>query len=159
MCRKLGFLHFIFFAAILTAWTVALLSPVPHESAEKVLGNDFGVFLFGKSLHVFSYAFLTVLGGTIAYFGRRWWWVLPGLVLHGSAIEIIQPHVGRTGRVQDVVLDSIGIAVGWLVILGWRRITRPAGSSTPEGPAAAESSPPHPRPTTRPSVPTSADSR
>lgn len=159
MRRTIDRFHIWLFAAFLIAWTIALLLPVPHESAEKVLGDDFGVFLFGKSLHIGSYAFLTVLGGTVAAFGRRWWWVLPGLLAHGSAIEIIQPHVGRTGRIEDVGLDLIGIAIGGLVILGWRRFTRPAGLSSPGEPAAEKSSRLHPLPTKRPSIPTSADSR
>lgn len=158
MRRGLYPLHLFGFVAILIAWTIALLLPVPQESAEKVLGDDFGVFLFGKSLHIGSYAFLTLLGGTIAYFGRRWWWVVPTLFVHGAAIETIQPFVGRTGRVVDVVLDSIGIVLGALVIVAWRHFRR-AESSSPEEPAAGASSRLHPLPTTRPTLPTSADDR
>lgn len=156
MCRLLDRIHLAVFAAFLIAWTIALLSPVPHESAEKVLGNDFGVFLFGKALHIGSYAFLTVLGGTVTVFGRRWWWVFPGLLAHGSLVEIIQPHVGRTGRIEDVGLDLIGIAIGGLLILGWRRFKNPASR---EELAPAESFRPHPLPTIRPTHPTSKDGR
>jgi VanZ family protein len=156
MVRPVDRIHLAVFALFLIAWTIALLMPVPHESAEKVLGDSFGVFLFGKSLHIGSYTFLTVLGGTVAIFGRRWWWVLPGLLIHGSLIEIIQPHVGRTGRIEDVGLDLIGIVIGGFVILGWQRFTSRANLETQ---AAAESSPPHQLPTMPPTHPTSADSR
>lgn len=124
-------LHVFAFAIALTAWTIALLSPVPHQSAQEVLGGDWQVFLFGKGLHIGVYAALTVLGGTAVRFGRRWGWVLPGLLLHGSLIEVIQPHVGRTGSVRDVGLDAIGIGLGGLVVLAWRSLRRPEGPTSP----------------------------
>jgi hypothetical protein len=123
--RALRLLHLLVFAAFLIAWTVALLLPVPHQSAERVLGSPFSVFMFGKGLHVAGYAYLTVLGGTVALFGRKWVWVLPGLVAHGGLTEIVQGFVGRTSRIEDLGLDTLGIALGALLILGWRRLTRP----------------------------------
>jgi VanZ family protein len=110
-------LHLAVFGLFLAAWTCALWSPVPQESAREALGSDWHVFLFGKGLHVSVYAFLTVLGGTVRMFGPRWYWVLPGLVAHGCLTEIIQPYVGRTGALRDVGLDSIGIAIGGLIVL------------------------------------------
>jgi hypothetical protein len=134
-CRAWPTAHVFAFAFALTAWTVALLSPVPHDSARKVLGSEWGVFLFAKTVHVGTYAFLTVLGGTAAAFGRRWWWVLPGLVAHGGLTEYLQGFVGRGSRVEDVGLDSLGIAIGGLVVLAYRAVTRarpPAEPSNPE---------------------------
>jgi VanZ family protein len=134
-CRARPTAHVVLFAVALTAWTVALLSPVPHDSAKKVLGSDWGIFLFGKTLHVGTYAVLTILGGTATAFGRRWWWVLPGLVTHGGLTEYLQGFVGRGSRIEDVGLDSLGIAIGGLVVLAYRAVTRPrppAGSSSPE---------------------------
>jgi len=122
--RTLHLLHFLIFAAFLIAWTIALLSPVPHQSAERVLGSPFSVFMFGKGLHIAAYAFLTVLGGTVALFGRKWWWIVPGLILHGGLTEFFQQFVGRTARVEDLGLDTIGIVIGALVVLGWRRLKR-----------------------------------
>jgi VanZ family protein len=119
----------------LTVWTVALLSRVPHESAKELLGGDWGVFVFAKTLHVCAYAGLTVLGGTVAAFGRKWVWVLPALVIHGGLTEFFQQFVGgRTGRIEDVGLDSIGIALGGLVTWGLRSVSRP-GSAVPSNPA------------------------
>jgi VanZ family protein len=110
-------MHLVAFILFLVAWTCALWSPVPQESARNTLGSDWHVFLFGKGLHVSVYAFLTILGGTVRKFGTRWLWVLPGLVAHAGLTELIQPYVGRTGSLRDVGLDTLGIAIGWLTVL------------------------------------------
>lgn len=131
-CPQLHVFAFFFF---LTAWTVALLSRVPHESARQVLGSDWTVWVFGKTLHVGAYAFLALLGGTAAAFGKKWLWVLPGLVVHGGLTEFLQQFVGRGSRVEDVGLDSIGVALGGLAAWGLRALSRPdraAEPSTPE---------------------------
>src|SRR6478609_4717635 len=120
-CRAWPTAHVFAFAFALTAWTVALLSPVPHDSARKVLGSEWGVFLFAKTLHV----------GTAAAFGRRWWWVLPGLVAHGGLTEYLQGFVGRGSRIEDVGLDSLGIAIGGLITWAVRSIRRPTSPATP----------------------------
>ncbi|HKA07777.1 MAG TPA: VanZ family protein [Gemmataceae bacterium] len=122
--RTIRLVHVLVFAAFLIAWTIALLSPVPHQSAERVLGSPLSVFIFGKGLHIAAYAYLTVLGGTVALFGRKWWWIVPGLVAHGCLTEFFQKFVGRTSRLEDVGLDTIGIVLGALVVLGWRRLKR-----------------------------------
>ena len=48
MRRTIDRFHIWLFAAFLIAWTIALLLPVPHESAEKVLGDDFGVSFLAR---------------------------------------------------------------------------------------------------------------
>lgn|SRR5262245_8483121 len=121
-CRLLPAVHTAIFTAFLTAWTIALLSPVPHQSAERVLGDAFSVFLFGKGLHIGAYAFLAVLGGTLPLQNGRWIWVLVGLVAHGGVTEFFQQFVGRTARLEDVGLDAIGVAVGGLVVWGGRAV-------------------------------------
>jgi hypothetical protein len=125
-CRIVTAIHTVVFAASLTAWTIALLSPVPHQSAERVLGGSLQVFLFGKGLHVSAYAFLAVLGGTLPLRGWKWTWVLVGLVAHGGLTEFFQQFVGRGASVRDVGLDSIGVTIGGLIVLAWRsrRATR-----------------------------------
>ena len=133
-CRPRPALHVGLFAAFLTAWTVALLSPVPHDSARQVLGSEYGIFVFAKTVHVAAYAFLAVLGGTAAAFGRRWWWVLPALVAHGAATEFVQQFVGRGSRIEDVGLDSIGIAIGGLVTWAIRSLGRSPPPATPSNP-------------------------
>jgi hypothetical protein len=132
-CRLSNILHISAFFVALTVWTVALLSPVPHDSAKKLLGSDWGVFLFGKTLHVGIYTALAILGGTATAFGRKWVWVLPALVVHGGVTEYFQQFVGRTARIEDVGLDSIGIAVGGLIAWGYRSFTR-SGMGEPSTP-------------------------
>jgi hypothetical protein len=113
--RLFAWIHTVVFAAFLTAWTIALLSPVP-EQAQRVFGGPWEAFLFGKGLHITAYAFLAVLGGTIRWFERRWVWVLPALVAHGALTEFFQQFVGRGASVGDVGLDSIGIAAGGIIV-------------------------------------------
>jgi len=131
LCRRWPTLHVFLFFGFLTAWTVALLSRVPHESAREVLGSDYGVWLFGKTLHVTAYAFLALLGATAVAFGRKWVWVLPGLVIHGGLTEFFQQFVGRGSRLEDVGLDSIGVAIGGLIAWRLRRLS-PEAPSSPE---------------------------
>ena len=133
-CRLWPTLHVVAFLAILTAWTVALLSPVPQESAKKVLGSQFGIFLFAKTVHVGAYAALAVLGGSAVLFGRRWVWLLPALVVHGAVTEYFQQFVGRGTRVEDVALDTLGVALGGLVVWAGRRFSRSAPAATPSSP-------------------------
>src|SRR5687767_8724440 len=120
-------MHLLVFILFLVAWTCALWSPVPHESARDTFGSDWHVFLFAKGLHVSAYAFLTVLGGTVRKFGGHWPWVLPGLVAHAGLTELIQPYVGRFGSVRDVGFDTLGVAIGGLIVWGLRRIRSRGG--------------------------------
>jgi VanZ family protein len=122
-CRVWPTVHIVAFLAALAAWTVALLSPVPQESAREVLGGQFGVFLFAKTVHVGAYAVLTILGGTAPLFGRKWVWLLPALVSHGAVTEYFQQFVGRGSRVEDVALDALGIALGGLAVWAARRFS------------------------------------
>ena len=133
-CRFWPTLHLVLFVAALVAWTVALLSPVPQESAQKVLGSQFGIFLFAKTVHVGAYAALTILGGSAALFGRRWVWLLPALVVHGGVTEYFQQFVGRGSRVEDVALDTLGVALGGLVIWASRGFSRSTRTATPSSP-------------------------
>jgi hypothetical protein len=158
-CSALHLLHLLLFVAFLVAWTVVLLLPVPKQSAEEVLGNPFTVFMFGKGLHIAAYAFLTLLGGTAAILGSRWIWVLPALIVHGGLAEIAQGLVGRTSRIEDVGLDALGVCLGALVVVGYRRLTRSAdaaGSSSLESAGCEAASPPHRLPSVPPNPPSSA---
>lgn len=154
MRRPFAVLHGIVFVAFLTAWTIALLSPVPNKSAERVLGGEFWVFMFGKGLHISAYAFLTVLGGTIVLFGRHRRWVFMALVAHGATTEFFQQFVGRTASIRDVLLDAIGILIGCLVIFAWRQFTKPKNTkvvaSTPPLEVLSEVAQQHLHPTSRP---------
>src|SRR6185436_19426139 len=136
-----------------------LLLPVPTQSAQRVLGSPFSVFIFGKALHITAYAFLTVLGGTVALFGRKWVWLLPGLVAHGGLTEFLQSFTGRTSRIEDVGLDTIGVAVGALIVLAWRWFKKPTPAEENASPVSADPQPASPRhllPNGQPSRPSQA---
>lgn len=117
-------LHVVVFGLALIAWTIGLLSPVPQQSARATLGSDWVIFLFGKTLHVSAYASLAILGGSSAILHHHRRWVAFGLIAHGIATELIQPHVGRTGSVRDVLLDSLGVGIGLFVLWLCRRWRR-----------------------------------
>ena len=113
-------LHTAIFLAFLISWTVALLSPVPEESASKVLGDKDTIWIFGKGLHISAYAWLAFLG--VSCVGPRWQgWMVAGLILHGITTEYFQDFVGRTGAVRDALLDSIGVTIGTSIILLWQQ--------------------------------------
>lgn len=134
-CRSSPAVHAAVFIVLLAAWTIALLSPVPKKSAQDVLGSEFGLWVFGKTLHVGVYAFLAALGGTAHAFGRKWILVLPALVVHGGLTEFVQQFVGRGMRLEDLGLDTLGIAIGGFVACGVRTVNRGRSgeaASTPE---------------------------
>jgi VanZ family protein len=113
-------LHCLAFALLLVAWTVALLSPVP-QAAKEALGGERGAFWFGKCLHVGTYAFLAIFGGTLRL-SRRWRFVLLGVLsLHAFATEFFQEFVGRGASWRDVGLDHVGILLGIAVSWKWWR--------------------------------------
>ena len=111
--RWLVQLHFVAFIAILIAWTIALLVPVPKKTAAVVLGGEDPMFWFGKCLHIGAYTFLTVLGIALPLTQKQRLWLLAGFVFHGAATEFLQQFVERGASVRDVILDSIGVVIGW----------------------------------------------
>ena len=105
-------------APALIVWTWKLLepNPVPEPVLKMLSFWDFLPFLAAKTLHAGGYAFLTIL----AWFAvpARWRWLaVAALLLHGIGSEVLQ-HVlpfNRTGKVFDVLIDWMGIAVGGLI--------------------------------------------
>lgn len=74
--------------------------------ANAVPGSD-------KSHHIIAFAALT---GPTALFYRQWIiWVLPGAVMLGGMIELIQPFVGRTASLMDFYADCVGAILGVVV--------------------------------------------
>jgi VanZ family protein len=106
------------------AWSIALLTPNPSEIAEEVFPDATLRFYAAKSLHVAAYFVLTVL--TIQLPAPRPLRLLLLLFpsLHALATEGLQTFVPkRTGSLQDVGIDHIGIGLGFAVvgIWYWRR--------------------------------------
>lgn len=113
-------IHSLLIVAFVSSWTVALLSPVPMDSARKVL-NDDGIFLFSKFLHFSAYAFLMVLCGTHRLMRNHWTWLVVFLVVHGELTEYIQQFVGRHMSVRDALIDSAGVLIGAVIVGYWWR--------------------------------------
>lgn len=44
-----------------------------------------------------------------------------GLMALGVGIEFVQPLVGRENHWQDMVANTAGVAIGWLVLVVWAR--------------------------------------
>lgn len=111
-------LHATAFFFCLAVWTIGLLAPIPHKTADVVLGTADAKFWFGKTLHVGAYGFLTLLGGAMALTRPRRWLMLALLCAHALVTEFLQQFVeGRTGNWRDVGLDHAGIALA--VAVGW----------------------------------------
>ena len=44
------------------------------------------------------------------------YWVLPGAIVFGALIELIQPFVGRYGDIKDFYADALGSVIGVCLI-------------------------------------------
>jgi hypothetical protein len=128
----LRILHALIFVALLGYWTYLLLkpSPVPESLLPEITWFDKVVlyFLLAKALHLSSYAFMAVLGGSLVPAGRWRNVVLGFLIFHGAATEFGQWvgnryfETNRQGCVRDVLIDTAGIAAGaWVLRVAARR--------------------------------------
>jgi len=108
-----------FWAVLAVVWTILLVLPMPAEGNWPLRITHSLKFYVGKSFHVGAYMLLTVLAGWLQP-RLRWRLVLLFfLMTHAAATEWVQLHVSnRTGTIQDVILDHIGIAVG--LALSWK---------------------------------------
>jgi hypothetical protein len=125
-------LHAALFVSLLALWTYLLLrpSPVPESLFDgfSLFDKEMLHFVLAKSLHLGSYAFMAVLGGSLVPAGRWRWAVYTLLVLHGAGSELGQwignEYFGtnRHGCVRDVVIDVAGVALGAWVLRWWDRM-------------------------------------
>jgi hypothetical protein len=113
------------FLVVLGLWTWKLLEPFPvPEDLREGLAKAGLSFALAKLLHVVGYAFLTILALTLPLPARWRWFVVILLVVHGVATEVGQTFVpNRTGRVWDVLIDWLGIALGVLIVRSAGRFT------------------------------------
>jgi VanZ family protein len=108
-----------FWAVYLAAWSVALLVPMAGGPGWTA-GNLDLKLLFSKALHVCAYAVLAGLTGWLEVPCRFRWLLMYVLAAHAMVTEFFQQYVpGRTGMVQDVGLDLIGVALGCLATWRW----------------------------------------
>lgn len=60
-------------------------------------------------------AFAGLVFPVVATGPQRWLWVAPLAIAYGGAIELIQPHLNRTGTWADFFANTLGVAAGvWL---------------------------------------------
>jgi VanZ family protein len=111
--------RWLIWAGYVTAWTAALLVPVPVEP-DTGLRSPAVLFVFAKFVHLSAYALLAVLTGWLRAPGKYRWLLLAFLPAHAALTEFLQwlLPTGRTGCIQDVLLDLVGISVG--MALSWR---------------------------------------
>jgi VanZ family protein len=119
-------LHAITFVSLLGYWTYLLVkaNPVPETLFDGFTGFDLELlkFLLAKALHLGSYTFMALLGGTLVPAGRRRVVMFGLLGLHGALTEVAQ-YVGnewygtnRHGCIRDVLIDSAGVCLGAVVL-------------------------------------------
>ena len=116
------------------AWTALLILPIPQ--------GDFLVFdelrinlryIVAKTVHVSMYAALTASAGWLAAPMRYRFLLIFCLMVHATLTEIAQVVLhafGRSGTLQDVAWDHLGIAIG--IAVSWRWWVR--NDSTGESP-------------------------
>ncbi len=98
-------------------WTVALLTTTPVEVGNALIPSA-RYFPAAKILHVCAYTFLTIFLSWLPL-GRWRWLLLAFLSLHAAGTEFLQQFVpGRTGKVMDVVIDHVGLLLGF--VLTWK---------------------------------------
>ena len=123
-------LHATAFFSCIALWTVALLIPIPKNTASRLLGGEDGIHLFGKMLHVGAYGFLAVLGGSMPLARRQRCLLLGGLSAHAFATEFLQRFVERGASWRDVGFDHLGIVLGVAIGWHWWRAIFPRPSET-----------------------------
>ena len=115
--------RWLIWLAYVSVWTGSLLAPVPEGdwtvgSGEQRLDLK---YLLGKALHVSAYAVLAGLSGWLRVPYRRRWLLVFFVTAHGTATELLQLHtpLHRTGCLEDVGLDNLGVGLGLLLTWKW----------------------------------------
>jgi hypothetical protein len=103
-------------------WALALLTPQPVEVEKKIVPQE-AIFSASKGLHIATYAFLAGTAAWLPVWRGLRWLPIAILSLHGCGTEFFQQWVpARHGCLQDVAIDHIGIALGFLLTFTrWRR--------------------------------------
>lgn len=111
----------LIFLAYTVAWTTALVAPVPNAE-ELPFGQGLITHrvLFAKTVHVSAYAVFAVLAGWLQPPSCWRPMLMFALMFHAAGSEWIQENLTttRSGSLNDVLFDHLGIAVGLAV--GWK---------------------------------------
>ena len=93
---------------------VALMPPGKINPPSFWMPND-------KILHVVAYGILSI--SALSAFPRRPVWLIgAGLILHGAAIERVQPVMSRVSDPADLLADLAGVVLGSATIYAWRML-------------------------------------
>lgn len=136
-------LHGGLFVLLLLYWSYLLVkpSPVPENLLEGIPWFDLVMlkFILAKTLHLCSYIFMAVLGGSLLPPGRLRTALYVGLIAHGALAELAQWlgnmyfQTNRFGSVRDVVIDAVGVGIGAYILKRWDRISTRRLKAYPEG--------------------------
>ncbi len=112
--RQLPLRRAVFFVlTAVLAVLIAILTLAPVSVPVTVPSND-------KVHHLIAFAALLL---PCAFLYRRaLYYILPGAILFGGMIELIQPYVGRTGEWADFGADAIGAMLGVAIGLALRSV-------------------------------------
>jgi VanZ family protein len=109
------------------SWSAALEMPFPQQ--EHLPGGEFIItykIIIAKSLHLGAYILLTVLSAWVPVKARYRWLMMFFLMVHAWGSEMLQDALKkicfRTGSLEDVGIDVIGIIIG--VAISWKWWTR-----------------------------------
>lgn len=113
--------RWLIWLAYTVAWTTALVVPVPDTPSWTVEELNIDLkFLVAKALHIGAYGLFAVLSGWLRVPVRYRWLLLFFVMAHGTATELIQLHVSsRTGCLEDVGFDQLGVGLGLLLSRRW----------------------------------------
>lgn len=105
---------FLFSTTVLVV-IIAILTLAPLSVPSTVPGID-------KVYHLIGFAALLV---PCAFLYRRaLYYILPGAILFGGMIELLQPYVNRSGEWADFYADTAGVMLGAAIGLILRYIFR-----------------------------------
>ena len=85
------------------AITIAFLTLIPLSIPQGLPGTD-------KTYHVLAFAALTL--PCAALYPKALLKVMVAASLFGGAIEVLQPHIGRSQELADFLADLLGIGLG-----------------------------------------------
>lgn len=104
----------IFFSALSAVMTLALL---PTSGTQGFTGQD-------KLLHCITFAvlFLMACQGYPDQTYRKWLYL--GLFFYGVSMELLQGQTAyRSMEILDLVADMLGVALGWLLLIFYTKIS------------------------------------
>ncbi|MBM4071029.1 MAG: hypothetical protein FJ271_19080 [Planctomycetes bacterium] len=119
-------LRWLVWSAYVLLWTTLLVIPIPDAVDWSPLDSEYVTKkALAKTGHVCAYALMTILTAWLRTGPRLRMAMLFFLMAHAAGTEWIQLNVaGRSGTVNDIVLDHLGILCG--LVLSWRWWTEAA---------------------------------